>query len=391
MEVKMKRLLLLTLLVSSMLSGVFASETKEEKVQRLIKAHKLTVANFDDVKKAIGKGTKKTAKAIILDARPFAKYKQAHIPTATGLPDTKFDKLYKIALGKKPKDMPIITYCGGLKCAKSVKVAIALKKKGHTNIKVYTQGMPEWKKKSYVEIAEKTALKLHQKQDVLFLDARPYSKFAKGTILGALATPDTQFDKFKKLMPHDKNVHIITFCGGYKCAKSHKIANILVKMGYKNVKVFAAGYPKWKKKKYPTTAGGVVKKKPTKQKRKKLAFVEPDMVDGVVNGKWFVKNYMTFPTTVKIIDIRSAEDYNLGHLMGAINIDAEKLNAKEFIAKLPKTGELIFTCNSGAMALEAFLKLKDAKYEEILRVFYLDANIDCDKNSKCKIEVNESL
>ena len=393
----MKKLITLTLLVFALFLTGCSQESLEApkdakavKVQKLIKDNNLHVVNFEDVKKAINDGTRKKAKALIIDARPLAKYNQSHIPSSITLPDTKFQKLYKLVLGKKDKNTPLIIYCGGLKCAKSPKLAIELLKKGHTNVSVYTAGMPEWSKKSYDEISVKAAIKYHEKQNALFLDARPYSKFAKGTIVGSLSTPDTKFENFKQFMPRDLKANIITYCGGFNCHKSHVVANELIKMGYTNVKVFAAGYPKWKKKKYPTTAGGAVVKKSTKPARVKLAVVEPDMVDGVVKGTWFLKNYKNFPSLVTIIDIRSGEDYEAGHLQGAINIPAEKLSAKEFIAKLPK-GELIFTCNSGAMALEAFQKLKDAKYKEILRVFYLDANIDCDKNSQCKIEINESI
>ena len=44
------------------------------------------------------------------------------------------------------KNTPIIAFCGGYKCHKSHAIAFELVKLGYTNVKVYTAGMPAWKK-----------------------------------------------------------------------------------------------------------------------------------------------------------------------------------------------------------------------------------------------------
>ena len=140
---------------------------------------------------------------------------------------------------------------------------------GYDNIVVYDEGYPQWKKlhgpgvtgpnptakaeptfKTFPVIVEAAAVKdvVDGKVVGLIIDARPkMKKYDKGHIPGALSMPTSQFAKMKGLLPADKNALVIFYCGGLKCALSHKAAFKAQAMGYGNVKVFAKGYPNWKK------------------------------------------------------------------------------------------------------------------------------------------------
>ncbi len=370
----------------------YANETSAE-VQKIIKENNLKEVKYEDVLKAIGDGTRKNAKALILDARPMKKYKVSHIPSAQSLPDTKFDTLYKILYGDIDKSKEVIVYCGGETCTKSPQVAVKLIANGHKNVKVYVGGMPEWKKKNYVEIDVLVAKNLFDKQSALFLDARPWPKYAASSIVGALGVPDTKFDDYAKFMPVDKSAPIVTFCSGYNCHKSHSIASKLVDLGYTNVKVLAAGLPEWKSKGYNMTgsSGSASKKELKKIGPSKSGVLEQGVDTGTVDGEWFAKNYKKLPKSVTIVDVRAKSDYEKGTLPGAINIQAEKMKPKELAKAIPSTGDVIFFCGTGTRGLESVGFLKDIKYERMDHVFYLDANVECDKNNKCKIEPNEPL
>jgi rhodanese-related sulfurtransferase len=81
---------------------------------------------------------------------------------------------------------------------------------------------------------------------VMLIDARPYDvKYTKGHIPGAISIPFLQFDQKSTLLPKDKNSLLIYYCGGLKCKLSHKSAKKAEALGYKNVVVFAKGYPEW--------------------------------------------------------------------------------------------------------------------------------------------------
>lgn len=85
-------------------------------------------------------------------------------------------------------------------------------------------------------------------EDVMIIDSRPYmTKYVKGFIPGAVSIPYSEFDQKKQMLPKNKNALLIFYCEGLKCKLSHKSAKKAVELGYTNVKVFAKGYPEYKK------------------------------------------------------------------------------------------------------------------------------------------------
>jgi rhodanese-related sulfurtransferase len=88
--------------------------------------------------------------------------------------------------------------------------------------------------------------KVPMQEDVMIVDSRPYKpKYVKGHIPMAVSMPYTQFDKLTHLLPENKDALLIFYCGGLKCKLSHKAAFKAEALGYKNVKVFAEGFPGW--------------------------------------------------------------------------------------------------------------------------------------------------
>jgi len=363
------------------------------KVEKLIKKFNLKVVDFQYTKKMIGKGTRKGANALLIDARPNAKYLKGTIPSALNIPDTDFDKYYG-QISNMDKSKEIIVFCGGWKCGKSPKVAGMLQKKGFTNIKLYQAGEPEWKKRSYSEVGTPVIKSAKKKNNAVLIDARPYKKYLQATIPGAISIPDTNMAKLLGKFPVDKNMKIITFCGGYDCGKSHKVAKKLLSLGYKNVFVYAGGVPQWKKEGLATT-GSAAKKSVKSIDTKTITMVngiKKGSDEGTVDGEWFKKLILSskVPSNIEIIDVTPPEDYKVAHIVNAINIYAEEFTPSKLQSKLSKDKISVFYCASGARALEAWQKLKDAKLD-VSNVFYFDANIACDKSNKCTIEVNEPL
>ncbi|ARU50110.1 sulfurtransferase [Sulfurospirillum diekertiae] len=362
-------------------------------VKELMEKFKLENVDYAYVKVAIGNGTREGAKALLIDARPNPKYLVSTIPSSLNIPDTQIDQ-YIGQLDKVTKDKEIIVFCGGWDCEKSPIVAGYLKEHGFTNVKLYQAGEPEWIAKNYPEIGLPAAQTLFKNNKALFMDARPYAKYMAGTIPGSMYMSDEELDTLKGRLPIDKTTPIVSFCEGYNCAKSHNLAKKLQEFGYQKISVYAGGYPEWKEAGLQTTAGGA-KKVDVAPSPKKDAFVEGIKLgedEGTVDGEWYKALIISdkIPTNVAVIDVRSAAEYANGHIKGAINIEAGKLSATEFAAKLPKGKVVIMNCSAGGRSMEAFLKLKNAKVD-VSKIFYFDANIKCDKSSKCEIKVNEPL
>jgi 3-mercaptopyruvate sulfurtransferase SseA len=89
---------------------------------------------------------------------------------------------------------------------------------GYTNVKVFTDGFPVWKKAGNYWAVEASYIKtIVDKMEVaVFVDSRPTRpKYVQGHLPGALSIPDSQYDKKKGILPIDKNISLIFYCGGY--------------------------------------------------------------------------------------------------------------------------------------------------------------------------------
>lgn len=297
---------------------------------------------------------------MLIDARPYkGKYIKGHIPGAVNIPFSEFDK--KTALLPTDKNALLIYYCEGVKCKLSHKSAKKAQKMGYTNVKVYSKGYPEWIsiKGNYGSISvEKLAEQIAGNKAVI-IDSRPQkTKFDKSHIPTAISIPFSQFDELSGKLPRDLNTPVIFYCGGLKCRLSHKSAKKAIELGYQDVKIFAKGYPEWKK-----TYGASVS---TVQASK-------GEVEGSIDIDQFENILTTNPDSIVLIDVRDSDEFAKGSFKTAINIPVEDLEKKikDFSAEKP----IIFACSTGARSGEAFYMAKDIR-EDLTDVFYVEAQID---------------
>ena len=182
----------------------------------------------------------------IIDARPAARqYDVAHIPGAINIPDSKFDQMRDQLPADKGK--LVIVYCGGVECMLSHNVAHKMEKLGYTNIKVYADGNPAWSKAGLPMSVSTAYVKklIDEKENFVLVDARPGRLFSKGHVPGAVSIPDSEFDKHVDKLPADKSASLVFYCGGLECNLSEKAAAKARKLGYTNIRVYAAGNPDW--------------------------------------------------------------------------------------------------------------------------------------------------
>lgn len=318
------------------------------------------------------------ANYFIVDARPANKFDDGHVPGAVSIPKPMLNK----NLAKLPKDKTIIFYCGGLHCKLSPASAEIALKAGFTNVKVWYEGQPGWVKAgNYTEIetkgVEKLVMKPSQKPYVL-IDARPAIKYQKSFIPTAIALPKAEFELKKGLLPADKSVPLIFYCGGYKCELSHLSAKMALKIGYKKVAVYAAGQPAWKKAKLPlwgNEASGVVAKKNPANALPE-AITTKEFKELVAAGK------------VAVVDVRSLEDFTAGHIPGSIHVYDEDFifKAKESVAKLPKEGRVVLHCATGGRAGGSYYAiLGESDYVNKNNLQYLDATITVNADGSFEI------
>lgn len=169
---------------------------------------------------------------------------------------------------------------------------------------------------------------------VQIIDSRPTArKFDPGHIPTAMNLHDGDFDKLVDQLPKDKSTLLIFYCEGFECMLSHNSAFKAEKLGYTNIKVYAAGYPDWIKK------GNI----------------------GAVSVP-FLKKKLDEGSALTLIDSRPKErKYDKGHIPGAINIpdsDFDKL-----LDRLPadKASPLYFYCEGLSCKLSSDSAAKAVK------------------------------
>jgi rhodanese-related sulfurtransferase len=180
------------------------------------------------------------------------------------------------------------------------------------------------------------------KKKAVIIDSRPFpTKYVKGHVPGALSIPFSQFDKNLDKLPSDKNLMLVFYCGGLKCPLSHKSAFAAEKLGYKNIVVFATGFPAWKKA-YGTSVVGEA------PGGTKAAFKQyKNVVDGA-----FVREVIDGKKVGIVIDSRpKMKKFNKGHIPGAINIPFSQFDKMAGLLPADKGALVVFYCEGLACPL----------------------------------------
>jgi rhodanese-related sulfurtransferase len=166
------------------------------------------------------------------------------------------------------------------------------------------------------------------KPGVMVIDSRPAARqFDPGHIPGAINIPDSQFEKMVDRLPADKATQLIFYCGGLECMLSHNSAFKAEKLGYTQIRVYAAGMPEWQ------ARGGAVS----------------------VSAA-FLKKLMEDKAPYALIDARPKRLADKGMIPTAINIPDSEFD--KLAGQLPadKATPLIFYCGG----LECVLSDKSA-------------------------------
>ncbi len=303
---------------------------------------------------------------LIVDVRPEFKYNEGHVPGAVSIPKP----MVVQSLDALPKDKTIVFYCGGLACELSPKAAEIARKNGFDKVKIWYEGAPGWTKEgNYLEVElsyiEKLVTTVATKP-FLLVDVRPAVMYNQSFIPRAVSLPKAEFESKKGLLPADKSIPLIFYCGGTRCGLSHEVADLALQLGYTRVSVFSGGEPAWRAAGLPMwgdEASGVVARPRAARDGLPEAIPGDEFKMLVAQGK------------VQVVDVRSPPDFSAGHIPRSINIYDEDFifKAKESVAKLATEGRVVLCCATGARARNAYYVILDeTDYLNKKNLQYLD-------------------
>lgn len=332
-----------------------------------VKVAKGDLVDYAFVRKLVDAGG---GKAALIDSRPLPRFQQGTIPGAISVPYPTWDKV----VNRLPADKStmLVFFCQGVTCQMSPlsqRKAIAL---GHTNTKVYHEGVPEWETKDYLVTRPEFVKAAYVDKDIpaVILDVRPQEESTSGHIKGAVNLPAAVVKGQLKSFPDPKLKAPIIVYDGRGGGDAKAAARLLVKSGQSNVQVMEQGLLGWQSAGYAIDSGAPA--------LTKVGYV-PKPRPGSIAADEFRKLASATPADVLILDVRNQDEANAGMIKGAVLIPDEELQAR--MAELPKDKRIIAHCSTGIRAEMAYHKLKDAGY----KAGFLNAEIDVAKNGTIKL------
>ena len=189
----------------------------------------------------------------------------------------------------------------------------------------------------------------------LVIDARTPEEYEEVHIKDAVNIPVAKLETDPSLLPVDRATRLIFYCNGVKCGKSKKAAKLATDWGYGDVSVYGEGMPVWEEKGLPIYAG------PAYEKKNETHKLTPKELKALMETK---------PGSFVIVDVRDRQEYEAGHIPGAINIPAATFAAGSGV--LDKEKRVIVYCNSGGRSYNAYRKLQKLAYPKISQAIFAD-------------------
>ena len=173
------------------------------------------------------------------------------------------------------------------------------------------------------------------------IDSRPPPRFEEGAIPTAVNLPFIGFDKFAGRLPKDKAQLVVFYCGGVTCTLSPNSLRKAETMGYTNVRVYREGMPEWQTRNY-----------------------------GVLTPQFLKAAYIDKDIPHVLIDARSADDAQAGHIKGAVSVPEPQVKAA--LKSLPdaklKAPIIVYDARGSEQAVAIAKALVGAGQQNVLAV-----------------------
>ncbi len=237
----------------------------------------------------------------------------------------------------------------------SPKSAGLAKKWGYENVKVYVQGIPNWKKTGHHTVSTADYVRT---ANIVLIDLRAPAAVTAGHIPRAVSIPAGKLDAAKDQFPESLTAPIVFYSDNM--AESIKAVETARGWRYKNVTLLDfPGIISWKEKGYDVKTG------PAAEEIVYVRKLEPGQIS-IANFEAALKTQ-----AITVIDVRGPAEYAAGHFPGAMNISLDELPTK--IGEIPRDKFVIVHCKTGVRGEMAYLLLKEKGYD----VKYLKAGCRC--------------
>ena len=182
----------------------------------------------------------------LLDVRSAQEYAIAHIPGSINLYEKEVERITQAYPDRATR---MVLYCNGPFCGKSKRLSEQLVKLGYTNARRYQLGLPVWRALGNTVQTDLEGFKYVFKADktAVYVDARRPSKFAEGSVPGAVSIQAGEAEKANEdgRLPHkDKGTRVIVFADTGEDAR--RVAEEIARKAYWNSSYFGGAFAELK-------------------------------------------------------------------------------------------------------------------------------------------------
>ena len=160
---------------------------------------------------------------------------------------------------------------------------------------------------------------MDDRKEFVLVDTRTPEEFQEAHIKTAISIPEKTFETQRSLLPPDENILIVLYCNGVKCGKSRKAAKKAEAAGYRNLAIYAEGFPVWEEQGHAIVAG------PEHAKKIETAKVKPAELKQLLDATG---------ADIVIVDVRDEAEFKEGHIPTAVNMPVETFALRSEV--LPK-------------------------------------------------------
>lgn len=197
------------------------------------------------------------------------------------------------------------------------------------------------KKATKITSAE-LAKKILDREDIILLDIRDSDAYAKEHILGSKNVPLAKLaDALGGL---DKSSAYALIDSGTALDSTALAVSLMKDADFKNVFYLDGGFAAWKNNLNPTISDGDPN---SFTDQSKVTYIQSDNL----------KNLLASESDLAIIDVRKSDQFNAGHIKGALNIFLDDLEKNK--AQIPLGKKIIVYDKDGLWAFKAAVRLFD--------------------------------
>jgi len=191
---------------------------------------------------------------------------------------------------------------------------------------------------------------MQEKGDMVFINTMSAIECRDHRIPGSLCIPCPKFEELIPAMLEDRDRSIVIYCASIGCHRSMHAARKARDLGYRDVYLLDGGLPAWKEAGYAVESEHRIP-------RTGIESIKADVLNRWMNEK----------RDMLILDIRSGDLFDMGHIPGAVNRPLDELDAA--YRELPMDKKIIVVDEQGHRSFLAACYLYERGLVDIQRLF----------------------